>query len=146
MGNSIDFFVAGIPVSKGSAKSFYNKKTGKIVTMQDNNERQKPWASMISYSAQEAGCKVITGGVCLSLIFTMPRPKCHYGTGKNSSTLRPDAPHFHTKIPDLDKLIRCVKDAIKGIAYRDDSQVCRMPCVDKVYGDTPGLWIKIEEV
>ena len=142
----ISFFVPGVPVPKGSAKSFYNPKAGKIVTMQDNRDRQKPWASMISYSAQQIGCEVCGGGVSLSLLFTMPRPKSHFGTGKNAQLLKTTAPMFHTSTPDLDKLVRCVKDALKGIAYRDDSQVCRMMHVVKAYGDHPGVKITIEEV
>mgnify|MGYP001154407707 CR=1 FL=1 len=54
----ISLFVPGVPVPKGSAKAFYNRQAGKIVTMQTNRDKQKPWASMISYRAQEAGCRL----------------------------------------------------------------------------------------
>jgi Holliday junction resolvase RusA-like endonuclease len=137
-------FVPGVPVPKGSAKSFYSPKSKRIVTMQDNRDRQKPWASMISYFAQEAGCEVSQGPMSLRLSFTMPRPKSHYGTGKNASVLKPAAPINHTSTPDLDKLIRCVKDALTGVAWRDDSQVCFV-VARKAYGDLPGVSMAIEE-
>lgn len=144
MSNSYTFFVAGIPVPKGSAKSFYNKNAGKIVTMQDNRERQEPWASAISYTAQKYGVKMCLGAVKLSLIFTFPRPKSHYRTGKYSRQLRPSAPVFHVVKPDLDKLVRCVKDALTGVAWKDDCQVSRFGDVSKTYGDKPGVFITIE--
>jgi len=142
----ITFFVPGIPVAKGSAKAFYNKHTGRAIVSQTNRERQRPWASMISVCAQNTGCQVYGGGVSLSLLFIMPRPKSHYGTGKNSQNLKMSAPTFHTSTPDLDKLIRCVKDALKGIVYKDDSQVCKMTEVVKAYGEAPGVQITVEEV
>lgn len=143
------FFVPGIPVPKGSARSYINRKTGKLATVQDNREKQKPWAATIGWRAQETGCKVTDGPVQLSLEFVMPRPKCHYGTGKNASTLKPQfESDRHTVKPDLDKLIRCVKDALTGIAWRDDCQVDRVAKLVKRYSDGPndpcGVWILIE--
>jgi Holliday junction resolvase RusA-like endonuclease len=138
------FCVPGIPVAKGSAKAFYNRKLGRAMVIQDNRERQKPWASLISYHAQEAGCKPMDGGVCLTLQFVMPRPKAHYGTGKNATRLKEPTLDFHIVKPDLDKLIRCVKDALTGVAWHDDSQVCLMREVWKRYGDIPGVEIEIK--
>lgn len=120
---NFDFFVAGIPVPKGSAKSFWNKNASKIVTMQDNREKQRPWASAVSYAAQQAGCRPAAGPIRVVLCFTFPRPKNHYGTGKNKEALKAAAPAEHMTKPDLDKLVRCVLDALTGIAYHDDNQV-----------------------
>ena len=139
-----NFFVPGIPVAKGSAKAFYNKKAGKIVVMQDNRSRQKPWASMISYTAQESGVQIVDGPVVLSLTFNMPRPKSHYGSGKNSAVLKLGSPTYHTSVPDLDKLVRCVMDALTGIAWHDDKQVASIRTAKRYYGDGPGVQIEIE--
>ena len=136
------FFVAGIPVPKGSAKAFVNKKTGRAIVTQTNGARQRPWASAISLTAQEKGCKPTQGAVQLTLTFSMPRPKSHYGTGKNSCVLKTSAPLYHTSTPDLDKLTRCVKDALTGVAWFDDSQVTILNAI-KVYGDNPGVVISI---
>lgn len=118
------FFVAGVPVPKGSAKAFMNKGMKFPAVVQDNAEKQKPWASLIGYSAQWALIECVnTGAMKLDVTFFMPRPKSHYGTGKNSETVKSTAPAYHTSKPDLDKLVRCVKDALTGIAWKDDSQV-----------------------
>ncbi len=53
---------------------------------------------------------------------------------------------FHTSKPDLDNLIKGVKDALNGIAYKDDSQVCRLSNVDKYYGEEDQIIIEIKEI
>lgn len=143
----ISFFVPGTPIPKGSAKAFYNKHLGRAQVMQDNRDKQKPWASMISVTAQQTYVgPLIAGAVRLSLHFTMPRLKSHYGTGKNANVLKPGAPFWHTSKPDLDKLIRCVKDALTGVIWVDDSQVCQMGEMNKTYGEKPGVMITIVEI
>jgi Holliday junction resolvase RusA-like endonuclease len=122
------FFVPGIPVAKGSARAFYNKKAGKAFAVQTNAAKQKPWASMISVTAQEYFKTPFDKDVpvVLTLEFLTSRPRSHYRTGKIKNLLRPDAPDWNlTKRPgDLDKLERCVLDALTGIVYVDDAQVC----------------------
>jgi len=138
----VQFFVPGTPVPKGSAKAFYNKQVGKAFAVQDNRERQKGWSSSISYVAHEQGFKPVEGPMHLEIIFDMPRPRSHYGTGKRVAVLKDSAPFYHTKKPDLDKLIRCAKDALTGVAWRDDSQVVEVRA-KKRYGEEPGAWIVI---
>ena len=52
--------------------------------------------------------------------------------------------------PDLDKLVRSVLDALKGVAYEDDSQVVSFgPVLEKVYalpGEPTGAMIYVEPV
>jgi crossover junction endodeoxyribonuclease RusA len=114
------FFVAGVPVPKGSAKSFWNKKAQKTVTIQDNADRQKPWASIISLTANQHIRATQLGPVILRAKFFMPRCKGHL---RKNGTLKPSAPRHHIVKPDSDKLLRCVMDALTGIAYLDDAQV-----------------------
>lgn len=140
----ISFFVPGTPVPKGSAKAFVNKYTGRAQVMQDNRDKQKPWASDIAYHAsQEYKGAPFTGPVKIGLHFVMPRLKGHFGTGKNSETLKPGAPIWHISKPDLDKLIRCVKDALTGVIWKDDSQVCKIGETTKQYGERPGVFISV---
>lgn len=137
----ITFFVPGVPVAKGSAKAFFRKGMKFPVVVQDNVEKQRPWASLISLKAEEAGCTPVTGGCALTLLFWMPRPKCHY---RASGELKPAARVPHTKKPDLDKLLRCVKDALSGIAYQDDSQVTRIEAKKEYLhmGRQPGCFVE----
>lgn len=139
------FFVAGVPVPKGSAKAFMRPGSKFPTVMQDNREKQKPWASAIAYTAQQSGVEYVERGpIRLSVIFYMPRLGSHFGTGKNSGILKPGAPVYHTAKPDLDKLLRCAKDALTGIAWKDDAQVTEVLDLRKIYGDYPGAFITIE--
>lgn len=147
MSRFISFFVSGIPVPKGSAKAFVNKKTGRAIVTQDNRAKQIPWASTIAYHAQvEMEGPLLTGPVEISLEFYMPRLKAHFGTGKNAGVVKADAPVWHTSKSDLDKLVRCALDALTGIVWKDDSQVCEMGPVRKMYGDIPGVHITVTEL
>jgi Holliday junction resolvase RusA-like endonuclease len=141
----MSFFVAGIPVPKGSAKAFMRKGMKFPAVVQDNAERQKPWASSIGYAAQQEGIAMMSGPVEIRIIFFMPYRKSHFGTGKNANTLKPNVEKYHTSKPDLDKLIRCVKDALTGIAWRDDSQVA-VVCAGKCYGLEPGARITVSPI
>lgn len=141
----VSLWVPGIPVPKGSAKAFVNKRTGRAQVVQDNADRQKPWASLISFTAQQAGAVVTDGPMYLTILFNMPRPKSHFRTGKNAAMLKADAPKYHTSKPDLDKLIRCVKDALTGVAWVDDSQVVQVRAA-KVFNHNPGAKIEIMKV
>lgn len=114
------FFVPGIPVPKGSAKAFMRKGMRFPVVMQDNAEKQKPWASLIAYTAMQNNPVLIATGVRVDMHFYFPRPKSQVG----KRGLKPSAPGAHLTKPDLDKLVRCVFDALTGICYHDDSQIC----------------------
>jgi Holliday junction resolvase RusA-like endonuclease len=61
------------------------------------------------------------------MVFTFPRPRVHYRTGKWSHLLRDGAPVLHTKKPDLDKLIRSTGDALTAAGvFVDDSRLARV--------------------
>jgi len=139
----ISFFVLGVPVPKGSAKAYVNKHTGRAQVMQDNREKQKPWASAITLTAMVSGVKGTLSPVKVDLVFAMPRLKSHFGTGKNATSIKPNAPLEHTSKPDLDKLIRCVLDALTGVAWHDDSQVFEVHA-KKIYRSNPGVQITLE--
>jgi Holliday junction resolvase RusA-like endonuclease len=77
-----------------------------------------------------------TGPVAVVITFHMPRPRSHYRSGKHADELRPDAPEYSAKRPDVDKLIRSTLDALTAAGvYGDDGQVAALD-VRKMYADT----------
>jgi Holliday junction resolvase RusA-like endonuclease len=69
----------------------------------------------------------------MELTFYMQRPKS-----------LPKKVKHHMKKPDVDNLAKGVKDALEGIFYRNDSQVCDLR-VKKVYCEEhPGVQVSIE--
>ena len=61
--------------------------------------------------------------VSIEFEFGMKRPKSHFGTGKNANKLKPSAPEYHTKKPDVDNIIKLVFDALNGEFWTDDSVI-----------------------
>lgn len=52
---------------------------------------------------------------------------------------------WHTVKPDTDNLIKLIKDALNGIAYADDAQVCSER-IDKYYADESYTVVQIEKL
>ena len=108
------FTVYGTPIPKGSTKAFVPKGWKRAIVTSDN-PRTKPWQEAVMHAAIEAiaSSPPLEGAVFLSLRFYLPRPKS-----------APRRVTMATKKPDLDKLVRAVKDGLtRAGVYRDDSQV-----------------------
>jgi Holliday junction resolvase RusA-like endonuclease len=50
-----------------------------------------------------------------------------------------------TKKPDLDNLVKLVKDALEGVIYGNDSQICNTRA-SKIYTDQPMTIITVERI
>ena len=54
-----------------------------------------------------------------------------------------------TKKPDADNIAKVICDALNGVAYGDDAQICKL-CVSKRYqaveGSTPYTVVEVEKV
>lgn len=83
-------------------------------------------------------------GVKVRVLFTFPRPKAHYRTGRHAHLLRPDAPSFVTTKPDLDKIVRSLFDGLTAAGvWHDDSQVVELEASKMYTTSTPTttVWI-----
>jgi len=72
--------------------------------------------------------------IAMDVTFYIPRPANHYGTGKNAGTIKLSARPWPTVPPDSMKMVRAIEDALTGILYEDDSQICEHT-VEKIYHD-----------
>ena len=142
----IEFFVPGIPATAGSKKGFYIEKIRKVV-QSPASKKTKPWMNTVTFFArQQYKGPLLTGPLNLAIEFRLLRTKGHYGTGRNAGTVKPSAPTYSSTRPDLTKLTRALEDALKGITWRDDSQVCIQE-TRKVYVDRdPGAMVRISQV
>lgn len=136
--STVKFIVAGIPQQRGSKQAFAHPKGGSPI-MRDMNAKSKPWMAAVAAAASEAmaGKPLLTGPLAAEVTFWFPRPKGHYGTGRNASTLKESAPIWHDKRPDCDKLMRSMGDAMTGVVYGDDSQLAKLT-LRKMYADGSG--------
>jgi len=145
MGRKYSCIVYGKPSTQGS-KKWVRTKSGKIQIIA-NDPKLRVWRQAVAEKVAEArgDDELISGAVKLTIKFIFPRPKSHFGTGKNSAKLKPSAPKHHTKVPDLTKLVRAVEDAMKKMAWHDDSQVICQE-VSKEYGPDFRTEIQWEEI
>jgi len=134
----VTFEVFGIPKAKGNAKSFVVQRPGqkpRAITTLDN-ARSKNWQTVVADCAQTAASGMLfVGAVVLTISFVLPRP------------LKPMSSH-HVTLPDIDKLLRAILDALTGTVYVDDKQVVELHA-RKVYqvhrAAPPGVFIVIED-
>ena len=120
----LEMAIGGEPQPKGSMKAIPAKnKDGTLrIAMKNDNPKTKEWQDLMSFHAtsEMRGALPWEGPVVINAFFKLTRPKTHFmAKGK----LRNDLVVEHIDKPDLDKLIRCVLDALTGICYVDDSQV-----------------------
>lgn len=138
---AVSFVVSGVPAPQGS-------KTRTKWGVREDNPATKPWRTAVAWEATaamlKAGLSPLAGPLQLEVVFYFPRPKSHYGTGRNAAVLKPSAPLYHFIAPDEDKLRRAIGDAMKGIVYVDDSQICDAHGT-KFYG-TPRCEITVREL
>lgn len=149
--NQIYFTVFGTPKPAGSKTAFAIKRggvyTGRTVVM-DACKKTKSWQAIVKAEAKKhAPEKPFDGAIWVEFTFYMPRPKSHFGTGKNSDKIKLTAPSYPTGKPDALKLARAVEDALTGICYVDDAQIINEE-ISKSYdnGTGAGVEIRIMEV
>jgi Holliday junction resolvase RusA-like endonuclease len=134
----ITFTVYGIAQPAGS-KTAGVTRAGKVF-VRDAARHGAPWRRHVARSAAEAmnGSGLLEGALEVSVIFTVPRPKGHYG----AKGLRPSAPAHPTVRPDVTKLLRAVEDACTGIVWRDDSQIVAQHAY-KEYGEPAKVDVRV---
>ena len=145
------FSVNGIPKPAGSKTAFAIKKggvyTGRTVVM-DACKKTKSWQATVKAEAKKhAPATPAVGPIGVELTFWLPRPKSHFGTGKNSNIRKASAPEWHTGKPDVLKLARAVEDAMTGIIYVDDAQIIQEE-ISKGYssGSSIGVDVRVIEL
>lgn len=146
----LTFSADGIPAPQGSKNTTAQKNragayTGKV-SVYESSVKLKPWRQRVAAAARAAHTgPTVECPVVLNIAFGLPRPKGHFGTGRNAGKLKPSAPAWPTKKPDVDKLERAILDALTiAKVYRDDSQVVIVNTA-KVYADerAPGVAVSV---
>jgi crossover junction endodeoxyribonuclease RusA len=144
MTDTIEVFVPGQPVPQGSMKGFV--RTGKagvpVAALTHSNPLLNAWRMKVTGHMIDAIQRSpmiqhvpLTGAVGARITFRMPRPQYHYGTGKNDHLLKPSAPKYPAKAPDLDKMLRAILDALTDAqVWEDDGQVVNVSTM-KLFAD-----------
>lgn len=132
--------ILGDPKAQGRARA---RNAGSFIQIYDDPKSRKAKDSLIAVIQDEAPESLLDCPLRVDLHFYMPRPKGHYGTGRNEGKLKDSSPTRHTKRPDIDNLRKLVMDALTKVFWRDDSLVCEGTTI-KNYSEKPRTEIFIK--
>jgi len=132
--------VRGLPRPAGSKRVFLVARKGtaeRRPVVVDDCATGRDWRASVQHAiARQHPAEPLRGPLELALYFTMPRPGSHLGR----RGLRPSAPPYPARRPDVTKLIRAVEDAATGLLWVDDAQIVTQTAT-KRYGEKPGVVI-----
>lgn len=138
--------IPGNPAPGGSKRGFYIAKLKRVVITDAAGEKNKNWRACCAMAARsQYSGEPLQGPLAVSMVFTMPRPQSHYGSGRNAGVLKPNAPTLHTSTPDALKLARSTEDALSKIVWADDKQTALLS-IEKRYGTRIGCVVTVETV
>lgn len=145
--STIQLRVWGIPAPGGSKNAFpFKRKNGTLgVSVVDAGKGNKAWRKLVALEGIMVmrDRPILLGPLILDCTFIMPRPRSHFNT---KGGLHPWAAlAYHMKTPDLTKLLRSTEDALKGIVWKDDTQVVAGTLAKRfrAIGEKPGALITI---
>jgi crossover junction endodeoxyribonuclease RusA len=131
---SVVFFCAGLPKPQGSKRYVGIWKGGRGIMIEDC-QALPGWRNAVSWMAEkamrDAGLAIMRGPVELEATFWFPKPK---------ST--PKRVIYKSTKPDLSKLLRALEDAMSGIVFVDDAQICDLK-VAKSFGAPAGVEVRV---
>lgn len=120
------FTIYGEPAPQGSKRAFVHKSTGRAVVIEDS-KRTKPWRNAVTSEAVDhLPDPPFEDDTPLEvrLRFLLPRPKGHFGTGRNAGKVKASSPDFPAVRPDVDKLARSTLDGLTDAGLvPDDSRI-----------------------
>jgi Holliday junction resolvase RusA-like endonuclease len=143
----ITFFVPGLPVAQPRHRTRIASNGGRMLAMAytPTNSPVNAFKAAVRLAAASA-CQgaPLDGPVAMTLEFCFPRPKSKRWKTRPMPRLR------HTSKPDCDNLAKSVCDALTGLVFGDDAQVCDLGVAkwiaagDEAAGTRVVLW-PIEE-
>lgn len=142
----ISFTVPAVPVAQPRQRHRVATINGKAMALnytpaKDPVNAYKAAVQMAAASAM-AGMSPLAGPLLVDLIFVFPRPQAKVWKSK------PMPRYFHTGKPDRDNLAKSTQDALNGLAWVDDAQICA-GSIEKYHAagdEQPHVRITIREI
>jgi len=136
---SITLHVYGTPAPQGSKRHVGG---GRLI---ESSKKVGPWREAVVSEIQRSGFTDLRmdGPIIVSVIFYLQRPASH----SNTKGIKPSAPVWPAKTPDLDKILRSTFDALtQSQVITDDSRIVSTYAC-KQYADdrAPGAAIHLTE-
>jgi Holliday junction resolvase RusA-like endonuclease len=128
---TIHLFIPGNPVPQGRPRACIRGKHASVY----EDAKSKDWKRTVRFLANVGlpdMWELIAGAINLQITFKLLRPKSVSVKKRPEPICR----------PDLDNLIKAVKDALTGVLWYDDSQIIELEA-KKVYDNPPGVDITV---
>ena len=130
--NRLTITIPGAPIAKKRPRF---ARRGKFVTTY-NDQQTEEGKFICLMQTQLNGHKPIPAGtpIYLQAQFHMPFPA--------SMSAKKRATAIHTKKPDVDNMLKFLKDCANGVLWNDDSEVVWV-CAQKLYSDNPRTEVEL---
>ena len=135
---AIVFTIPGCPVAKGRPRITTRGKFPRAFTPAKTRAAEETLAAR---AMEFRPRHPLTGPLVLDVTFVMPIPASMPKRDKTNAEIG-NVPH--TTRPDLDNLLKLLKDALNGVFWVDDKQIYDVTA-RKVYGPYPQTVISIAE-
>lgn len=139
MSNAIEFTVYGEPVAQARPRATTINGRVKMYDPKKSSE-YKNYIRLVA--SQHAPKELLDGPLQLDVKIYKPTLKSFSKKRKalaEQGILRP------TTKPDVDNYVKAIKDALKNVIWKDDSQVVDLQ-VSKYYSEKPRIEVKIEQI
>lgn len=137
----VSFSVPGEPQGKGRPR--FSCRSGRTITRTPDKTVLYENLIVTEYQVQMGSVRFPDDaqlGMSVWAYYSIPKSASkRKQEAMKAGTVRP------TKKPDADNVLKCVADALNGIAYRDDAQIVSV-IVEKFYDEKPRVDIGIEVV
>lgn len=136
----IEFTVPSIPIAQPRPRTAVINNRPVVMSAPKKHPVNQFKASVAYTARAHYKGPVLQGPVKLTLVFVMPRPQNMIWKTK------PMPREWHTKKPDKDNMEKAFKDALSGVIWRDDSQVCHGDVLKVVASgdEQPHVFARIE--
>jgi Holliday junction resolvase RusA-like endonuclease len=134
--NAITFTIPGQPIAKGRARSCL--RNGHIAHY--TPEKTARYENLVRLAAQQAmnGQSPIESAIALIVRAFLPIPVSWSLKKQRAAAVGEVTP---TRRPDLDNIVKAIKDGANGVAWKDDAQVVDVQA-SKRYG-TPRVEVEV---
>lgn len=113
-----EFDLNYIPAPKGRPRM---TKRGIAFTPSKTRRAEQDLAVLVSNELK--GKEPIDVAIRVEMDVFMPRPKSHYGTGRNAGKIKDSSPQFPITKPDIDNIEKLFLDAAEGLLWTNDSRI-----------------------
>ena len=134
----INFVIDGEPVGKGRPKFTTRGRYPVAYTP----EKTRVYENHVRNCYEDYNGVMLSGALRVEITGYFPIPK---SASKKQKALMLSNQIRHTKKIDADNMAKIVMDALNGVAYEDDKQVCEL-YVKKMYSDVPRVEVILTEL